>query len=739
MKPESIVQLIGSGNAAAVEEVWMNLIDAPDVSVEHIATFDAVLRELCRIGQESRAAEFAWAAVETLGGRFSPAETLKCAGPFLLAVGDSDELRGLVVKLYRSAYAEQEGLDALLDDAGLGGGRPVRRALRTLDVCLELEDGQFLAERDGLGAARVEQIDRGCWRISITSADGPETLGAVHLADRFQRASSTGFRVMRQFAPDALVARLGDDPASVVMEVCRCHGGNLDSHTLEAILVPSVLSAAAWKKWWTKARTALRRCPNLKIDGRSPYYLSYVDAPVALEDGFLDDFRRARVPALQFAAVEKYRRECKSRGQTPQGDTLRKCMEHFLKRAQQLAATDAPEAGRCWLMARSVALSASIADGLDGAIEFFKTAGDLHAVLGPVDDEGLLELACDCLVEARPDDWQRLLLDLIPTFPQSLCDKTATRLVEAGCRGQDFDSVVQTIIASPAKHFEALLWLWTDPSRAAPIPVPGPVAVLSRVIRALEDARREENTPTEVARRISARARAVLSARGYERLDQCLDSLEPRMAIALHTRIRQLDNLGRVVRGEMMSRLRRRFPADSEGAEAHPWLLEDVLYVTAEGLAKKQNEIEHHVNVKMKANSVAIGNAAERGDLSENSEYKFALEERDLLRARLGQMNAEVAMARVLAPNEIVTDCVGIGTKVSFRRVDDGDEYELSLLGPWEADAEKHRLNYRTPLAQKVLGKRVGEVVEFSHSAATGQYEIVAIQNAIAQSDWWDN
>ena len=74
---------------------------------------------------------------------------------------------------------------------------------------------------------------------------------------------------MRQFAPDALVARLGADPASVVLEVCRCHGGNLDSHALEAILVPSVLSASAWKKWWTKARTALRRCPNLKIDGQS--------------------------------------------------------------------------------------------------------------------------------------------------------------------------------------------------------------------------------------------------------------------------------------------------------------------------------------------------------------------------------------------------------------------------------------------------------------------------------------
>lgn len=204
------------------------------------------------------------------------------------------------------------------------------------------------------------------------------------------------------------------------------------------------------------------------------------------------------------------------------------------------------------------------------------------------------------------------------------------------------------------------------------------------------------------------------------------------MASALRTQIRQLDNLGRAVREDLSNRLSRRFPPTEAAPTLQPWEQEDVVYVTEAGLVRKQEEIDHHVNVKMKENARAIGLAAEHGDLSENSEYKFALEERDLLRARLAQMNAEMAAARVLTPDHVPTDHVGIGSKVILKRATDDERYEMSLLGPWEADVASGVFNYRTPVAGKVLGKRIGDIVEFEHTGAVGTYEIVALQNALA-------
>ena len=229
--------------------------------------------------------------------------------------------------------------------------------------------------------------------------------------------------------------------------------------------------------------------------------------------------------------------------------------------------------------------------------------------------------------------------------------------------------------------------------------------------------------------------RHVLSARKYQRFDQCLQGIEPGMAQALHTQVRQLDLLGVSVHERLLARLRAKFPPEEPAPETPPWLREDVLYVTEAGLAKKRKDVDHHVNVKMRENAKAIGRAAEHGDLSENSEYKFALEERDLLRARLAQMNDELALACIFQPADVPTDEVGIGTAVSLKRVTDGERYSMSILGAWEADASKRWFNYKTPLARKMFGKCVGDTVEFDHTGASGTYEIVALANALTMDE----
>jgi transcription elongation GreA/GreB family factor len=634
--------------------------------------------------------------------------------------------------LYRCCYADSEGLDALLTESGLGGGRPARRGLRTLDVCLGLEEGGFLATRDSEGAARVDGIDRSTWRFTVTGRDGTEILGAVRLADRYRAASPSEFRVMRQFAPDELMGRLKDDPASVVIELCMERGKSIDTDTLEAILVPDLLGEEDWKKWWTRARTALKRCPNIRIEGRSPYRITYVDKPVALEDELLAQFGNVRGPLKRFDLVEKYLRMCKERREQVSEAALARCAEQLTAHARRLTEAGSAEALLAWTIAHKVA-TAGGDDGIpDEAITLIKASTDLTRVFQPIEREALLELACVWLAEARPDDWAEQLLDLLPGFTLPGCEWATRRLVEAGVDAAGFEPVVQQIMASAVRHFEALLWLWDSPSQAERIPLPPSITLLSRILRTLEECRRSERIPKETTRRLAGRAKSVLSARKFERFDQCLEGLDAEMARALRNQIRRLDSLGQAVRSDLQSRLDRRFPLREAQARVEPWMRDDVLYVTREGLSLKQQEIDHHVNVKMRENAKAIGRAAEHGDLSENAEYKFALEERDLLRARLAQMNAEVAAAHVITPDEVPLEQVGIGTKAVFKRVGDGEPYELSFLGPWEADTEKGRLNYRAPLAHTVLGKRIGDTIEFDHTGAVGTYEIVALENALA-------
>jgi transcription elongation GreA/GreB family factor len=463
--------------------------------------------------------------------------------------------------------------------------------------------------------------------------------------------------------------------------------------------------------------------------------LAYIDEPVSLEDGLIEVIESTREPFAKWELVENYLRETKLRREQPSEAVLRHCYESLRKLADRLSRENPGLAGLAWVLALRVGRVVGIDAIPDDAVIQFRTFPDLRALFALIEDETLFGLACDCLDQARRDDWPDQLLALLPTLALPLCNRAVERLLTAGRSSADFEPVVQQILSAPVAHFEALLWLWDGPAAEEVVPVPAPATLLSRIVRALDECRRSETIPKETAKKIGNRARTVLSARRYKQFDRCVRGLEAGMATALRNQIKQLDNLGRAVREDLLRKLGQRFPDTESGEAVAAWEREDIVFVTEEGLARKREEIDHHVHVKMKENARAIGRAAAHGDLSENAEYKFALEERDLLRARLAQMNAEVAIARVITSADVPVDHAGVGTKLVFRRVSDGQPYEISLLGPWEADPQQGRFNYRTPLAQKVLGKAVGDTVEFEHTGAVGTYEIVALENALAPQE----
>lgn len=734
MQPQSLVQLVGSGNVATVEEEWMKVVESAQPPLVRLADYQIVLAELKKQGRATQAESLAWTAIESLSAKHKPAELLKVAAPFLLSLGDSEELRKQVTEMYRAAFAECEGLEGLLKESGIAGGRPVRRALRTLEVCVCLKDGDFLCARDEDRAAQVLSVDRGAWEITIRHGSEEEIHGAVLLADAYRPVAADDFRVLRHFSPGELQRRLDNDPAGIVLDFCRQHGGKIDTLELESELVPAVMKEATWKKWWPKARTALKQNPNVSMEGRSTITITIESGELTHEDTFLKEFQAQRDPHEQLALVERYARDSRDRGAAVCADSLRKCLEMVVEKAKRLTQQRAAAAGVYWFVANRVGQLAGLEAPRDGALAYVRDHANIAPLFQQLGDEAMLMEACQCLREVRSDAWKVLLLDMIPALPTMACSTVAKYLQEAGVAPAEFASAVQRILASPLQHFDALLWLWNDSGRSGSVNDQPLVSLLLRILRTLEDARRSDFVPRDTVKECSARARAVLSARRNERFIECIKSLDPSMALTVKTQLNRGETLGRAVREDMLKLISAQFPSFDVVEKIPTWKQENVLYVTQAGLMRKQEEIDHHLNVKMKENARAIGRAAELGDLSENSEYKFALEERDLLRARLAQMNSELEMAKVISVDDVPTSEIGVGTKALFERVSDGRRYQLTFAGPWEADIERGLINYRAPLAQKLMGLKVGDEVEFEHGAEAGLYRIVELHNGLSES-----
>lgn len=733
MEIKSLVQLVGSGNTKTVEEHWLGLLEAPELSVEQLYHYDEVLAALVRAGSLQQAEALAWATLEALGSRCAPREMLELAGRFLLAVGDSAELRAAVSELYRKTHGELEGFDALLKEAGLEQGRPVRRALRTLEVCLEMQEGAFLMARDDGGAARVKQIDRSAWEYALDTGRQPLKLGAVHLADRYAPVERNHFSVLRCFFPDELATRLKRDSADTLIELCRQHGNEIDSDQLELMLVPNLMPEEDWKKWFTAARGALRRTAHVEIEGRGPWVIRYHEEAVSPEDDFHVSFKAKRVPEARFAALEAYIRECKQRKLEVSAAVLQQANAWLVEQAQKRTRSQRADAGQYWMYARRAGELAKLEEPIESAREWVRQLTELQPAVAKLKDDALILAFCTTAVEARPDSWQTELAALLPLLPGSACEAVAQRLADTGYGFAEWAPVVNQILTDPVAHFEALLWLWDRPSDLVVTEELAPTTVLSRILAVLEQAQRLENISKEQAKKIGARARAVLGARKRVRFNECLATIDAGLARAWRTQLNRLGNLGRAVREDIVRDISHKFPELYRKPTRELWEQEDVLYVTEAGMTRRRKEIDELVNVKMRENAKAIGIAAEKGDLSENSEYKFALEERDLLRARLAQMNIEVDMAKLLPPENIPTDRVGIGTRTTLERVTDQAHHDFCFLGPWDTVKERRVYNYKTPLAGLFLGKRVGDEVELDLTEVTGTYRIVDLRNELLE------
>ncbi len=138
----------------------------------------------------------------------------------------------------------------------------------------------------------------------------------------------------------------------------------------------------------------------------------------------------------------------------------------------------------------------------------------------------------------------------------------------------------------------------------------------------------------------------------------------------------------------------------------------DFIYSTKEGIEKKREEFENIVNTKLPQLSKMIGEAAALGDLSENSEYKFAREQYSFFSSKAGELKKELDRTFPINFKEVGCESVGIGVVVEFEDLTEKEVKSYAILGPFDVDPDNGIISYLSPLAQKLLGKKVGDVVD---------------------------
>jgi transcription elongation factor GreA len=611
------------------------------------------------------------------------------------------------------AFYEVCGFPSCGDPAG---------SLRRLGNLLHFQEGAYCFHGSGWGVGRVVSVDPFLKQVRVDLEHKQGHRIAIDAIDSIlQPLASESFVVLKHQKSEKLDKMRDEDPIRLVTLVLEGFGNPLVAKEIKEQLVPVVLAPAAWAKWWTKTKAILRKTGFFRVGDRSPYLVERVEAEISYADELLSQFQ-----------VNDWR-------------VARKI-------ARQVARESTAELEPAWSGVHAGLLqrceSSDPAVALEAAVIAARGSADDEALKAVVLRFSLAEIEAALQPIAASDEQRRIVAATIA------CREDWTDLLKLMVRGRADAPRSLALVVLQEKVPELALTVVGD-LRRAPQTSPegfcycirerlkgksGDRACLKAFHEASEGelvgvcmdlldnlyhrSQREGPVPLKD---VLGRAFAVMTFDNYQFFSRGVAAMPRRRRRDVHARIVDSKIFPPDVHAGLLVALARVDPDLDTQQKAQFWEDEESIYVTADGLRRREGEFRELTEVKLPANFEQIGRAREFGDLSENAEYTAALEERDQLTKRATEIQAELEIAKTLEPSMVDPARVSLGTRVRLERLTTGEEVEYAVLGPWDGSPEEGVVNYRSPLARAIMGHESGEELEVQLPGGVDQYRILSI------------
>ena len=155
--------------------------------------------------------------------------------------------------------------------------------------------------------------------------------------------------------------------------------------------------------------------------------------------------------------------------------------------------------------------------------------------------------------------------------------------------------------------------------------------------------------------------------------------------------------------------------------------MSEVIYVTEDGLQNLKEELDQLRNIERPMISRQIADARDKGDLSENAEYAAAKEAQGMLEMKISKLQDLVARSRIIDETKIDISSVRILHKVKIKNQTNNSIMEYQLVPESEANFKLGKIAVSSPIAQGLIGKKVGDIVRIKVPSGVIPFEIISI------------
>ncbi|OLD71206.1 MAG: hypothetical protein AUF68_10695 [Verrucomicrobia bacterium 13_1_20CM_54_28] len=511
-----------------------------------------------------------------------------------------------------------------------------------------------------------------------------------------------------------------ENPAALVRNILESLDGKATAQQISEWLIGDIFTETEWKRWWESTKKALKASGAFSVPSKKTDPIQIRGEGVSYANELLDTFNKARQPKEQIAALEQI---VKSHQQFKEPE----------KQLQPIIATIENMTVRNQKMHPEFAFELIIVrdDLLERLASLHSTHVGLTLSKLILDEEERLISVLQKLPAAK----EKRILQALPTalgprwtergldlMQQSHGRMVAQipRILSEGGKHDELRTMLERSIREHSATSEMLAWLCSEREQWSELVTQ---ELLGAIFAALE--REQHNTAGRTGKLYRTlvedrqllgdifRKSDVATARDWMRrlqLSHLFDELTKRSLLARLVKV--YPELESMITG-----------AQSEDETAP-------LIVSWSSLERRKAEYEELVKTKIPENTREIALARSYGDLSENFEFKAAKQMQSVLMRRKTELEQMLHNARGTSFENVDTSRVSIGTIVTLRNVETGQEETYTILGAWDGDPDHNIISYQTAIGQALLGHKAGETISLNTEHGSAQFAIVSIQPA---------
>jgi|GEM_PF-2242427 len=723
---EEIRDLLNKKMKKEAEDIWLQLIEGDPLDYE---LFIGLSFEFEKKGLEKEAVLLLNMVIPHLIAAEKKDHAVSVIKRTAELTPHDRETAQTIMEFYKEIYEGFPNLEKIIEVSGINNiTADIVSSIQLIENMTVFKNNDF-CKHHSWGIGKIKNINYDDKIVTIDFYTKKDHKMDINLAVKaLEKIDDSHISAMKYKNMARLKDLAEDDPVELIKIVLRSFDDNkAKMEDIIDLLSPDVVPVDNWKKWWDKTKKMLKSDPYISIPEKKEKYFSLVDAPVTLDEKILKSYFSITTPKEKLNFISA---RLKKQGKDVFGIRIYKEISDDVAKIIQ---SNYPL--NSWLSLEAYYTLSVISSAYPEALShskitlknIFDSIENISAAISGMEKIEFQKQAIKDLADIYKDKWIDIYFELLSVAPVELIDDIIEPLMKNTDNLPKLKQIFKISYDLIGESEDILLWIAKNIHESNHKVLLEEFANISLFEKLIDLLDLHYAGVIDKNEKISSKINDLIFKNSCEFVSGLLKQSSEDQKIHVAKTISDCCSLDKLSKQTLIAKFIINCPKVKEIIKSEE-SKSTAIYSSHKGYEAKQAEFYHLVNVLIPKNAQAINIARSYGDLRENFEYKSAKEEQARLLRQKGELENLFNKIKIIEYDAIDNKQVSIATKVHLNDLNKNTEKCYTIMGIWDSEPEKGVISYLTPIAQGLIGKKVGDEIEFLTGTESHRYKILKIE-----------